>query len=479
MYSPFFPKRSTSNDQFTRRVVASLLVSMAILGHQVALAAQALYATDTSTQELYELSPDDASATLVGPFGVDGFMADLAYDENHDILYGVTTGTDRLYTIDRTTGAATEIGPLRVGLMHALAYDSVNDVLYGAKITRSGLYRIDTTTGEATLVGSTGLPSLEGISGMDFDPLDNTLYGSLASPSRPGSIYRIDLTNGHASFVVSTVRLSDLAFHPETGVLYGINNQGGLLSDALYTIDLNDGSYTEVGPTGLGNNLGLAFAPVTDTTNAPPFVDCPTSLDAECGTPVTVEIQVGDPDGDPLLVLWTLNGVPVQTNEVSGSMTGGTSMSLSLLLADPALGTNAVTALVSDSLNEPVSCTTEVRVEDTHPPVILAAEATPDVLWPPNNKPVHVKLQATVEDACSSVTWAVKSISCSETDHEASDLWFGAPHEVTLRATRSGSSREGRVYRIGLQAEDEAGNTSEMFYVDVTVPHDRRPQPGS
>ena len=42
-------------------------------------------------------------------------------------------------------------------------------------------------------------------------------------------------------------------------------------------------------------------------------------------------------------------------------------------------------------------------------------------------------------------------------------------HTVDLRATRSGSGY-GRVYTVWLQATDAAGNLSQPFAVEVTVP---------
>jgi hypothetical protein len=239
-----------------------------------ASAASLLYATDTDTQELFVVSPTNGTASLVGSFGVSGFMADLAYDAVGDVLYGTTTGTDNLYTINRTTGAATLIGPLGQSFMHSLAYDNVSRILYGISFSisddpiSSTLYRISTTTGQATPIGNVGVASEAGnpIFGLAFNPADRFLYGSFTNPlvegDIEGGIYRIDPNTGNGTFLFSSLPLADLAFHPETGVLFGIDNGNGSVADSLHTVDLATGIATQVGLTGLGNNLGLEFVSV-------------------------------------------------------------------------------------------------------------------------------------------------------------------------------------------------------------------------
>src|SRR5262245_14818972 len=104
-----------------KHFVRGLLVFLSILasfGQKTVYADSILYATAAGAQQLYTLSRTDASATLIGSFGVPGFMAGLAYDAGHDILYGSTTSTNNLYSINRSTGSATLIGPLGVPLMH-------------------------------------------------------------------------------------------------------------------------------------------------------------------------------------------------------------------------------------------------------------------------------------------------------------------------------------------------------------------------
>ncbi len=216
------------------------------------------------------------------------------------------------------------------------------------------------------------------------------------------------------------------------------------------------------------NLLALYQEFCTAATNIPPILECPQTLAGECGQPVRVTTTVSDPDGDALVVVWSANGMLVQTNDVP---TNAAPTELSLEVELP-LGTNLVSVFVSDGTNPPVECSTEVIVQDTQPPLILRASATPNVLWPPNNKLVCVQVNALVRDACGDATWTVQRVTCSE-KHDPSDIKIVDDHKVLLRATRSGKSGEGRVYTLWLQATDAAGSESKLMPVRVIVTHDQ------
>jgi len=288
---------------------------MAYVGSSIASANPLLYATDAGRQELFTLSITNGSGSLIGRFGVAGYMADLTYDSQNDILYGTTTLTDNLYTINRVTGAANLVGPLGVPLMHGLAYDNIHGVLYGTTSTNSALYRISTTTGHATWVGNIGnfYPDpRNGISGLTFNPADNALYGCISGPSYLGGLVRIDTSTGQGTFLYSTQPLTDLDFDPQTGTLYGIDNGLGVHPNSLYTIDLATGTASLVGLTGLTNNLGLAFAPaprpILSTIPLPParlqitwptnftgyLLESAAAVQAATWTPVTNTIAISN-----------------------------------------------------------------------------------------------------------------------------------------------------------------------------------------
>jgi DNA-binding beta-propeller fold protein YncE len=249
-------EESMKNLLYVLWCLAALMVA-----EPAALADSTLYATDVTYQQLYILSKDDASATLVGPFGVAGYMAGLAYDAIDGILFGSTTGTDRLYAIDPSSGAVTLIGPLGFPLMHALAFDNYSGTLYGAYGGDGGLYQIDTTSGAATLIGPIGFSS---VSGMAFDPQTNILYGITDGPSNQSHLITIDPSTGQGT-LVATIRGSHyfqgISFDPDTGVLYGIDNGAAIQPRALYTIDADTGDATLVGHVSLDNPLDLQFIP--------------------------------------------------------------------------------------------------------------------------------------------------------------------------------------------------------------------------
>lgn len=240
-------------------------------------------------------------------------------------------------------------------------------------------------------------------------------------------------------------------------------------------------------------------------SNQPPSVSCPGATNVECGTPTELAATVSDPDGDALTVVWMVNGMAVETNDVPASNPPGTaSVSFSELLP---LGTNVVTVTVTDTAAASASCSTMVTVVDTIPPVIVSASAHPNTLWPPNHKLVSVKVSAVVTDACGPTSWKIISVSSNEpvdkkgngnvngngkgkgnggngngngnggnngqgSGNTSPDWIITGDHTVKLRAERSGTGN-GRIYSITIQATDEAGNVSTPVVVVVAVPHDQ------
>lgn len=212
-----------------------------------------------------------------------------------------------------------------------------------------------------------------------------------------------------------------------------------------------------------------------------PTVVCPQSTNAQCqgpgGTPVNLTTVVSSVDGNALTVVWTANGIAVQTNMVAlGASTNATSISLNGLYQ---FGTNIVVVSVSDGIAPPVTCTVQVAIIDTIPPVITSASITPDVLWPPNHKLIPVQVSISATDTCSTnVITKIASITSSEdvlakgSGHTSPDFEITGDLTALLRAERSGKDKEGRVYTITVEAIDEAGNISETNLL-VTVPHDQ------
>ena len=207
--------------------------------------------------------------------------------------------------------------------------------------------------------------------------------------------------------------------------------------------------------------------------NEAPVLACPAPVRVECGTTTTAVALVSDPEGDALAVVWTLNGVAVQTNNLPAREPGLPAMA-SLTETWP-WGTNVLGVAVTDPAGNTVSCSTLITVLDTRPPVIVSASANPDELWPPNHKLVDVVVRARVADTCTATTWKIVSVRSNEPvngrgdGNTAPDWIITGDHTLKLRAERAGNKSD-RVYLITIKATDAAGNVSAPKVVTVTVP---------
>jgi len=126
-------------------------------------------------------------------------------------------------------------------------------------------------------------------------------------------------------------------------------------------------------------------------------------------------------------------------------------------------------------------CRSRLSVVDTTAPTAIPAHTE---LWPPNHK-LHVLSAADcarVADACDP-DLDVHFISASSDEpvdaegdgSHAPDIVFRDSRVVSLRAERQGTSN-GRVYTLGWQARDRAGNLAEGTCT-VDVPHDQSKRP--
>lgn len=111
---------------------------------------------------------------------------------------------------------------------------------------------------------------------------------------------------------------------------------------------------------------------------------------------------------------------------------------------------------------------------DTTPPTV-ACSATPNVLWPPNNKLVPVSTQVTVaDDGSGPAGFTLVSVASNEGDIASeSKGWAPGTPDTSgyLQASRSGSGN-GRIYTLTYQGTDNAGNAANC-QTTVTVAHDQ------
>ncbi|HUR21745.1 MAG TPA: CHRD domain-containing protein [Vicinamibacterales bacterium] len=330
------------------------------------------------------------------------------------------------------------------------------------------------------VINSTGSGN-EISAGISFDTISSTLslaigYGSaagftdLTGPATGLHIHGPAGAGTNAGVLINLGPFHFVAANPAQGgvivgsVAYPSNEIANLFAGLNY---VNIHTATNPGGEIRGQLIPLA--------NVAPEIICPAAATVECSVQSTFTATVSDADGEPVQVVWKLNGTAVQTNNIAAG--GPPTSALVAFSATLPLGTNTLELTVTDSSTNSTTCSTIITVVDTIPPVIVSASATPNVLWPPNHKMVTVPVQAVVTDACGATTWRIISVSSSEsvnakgTGNTAPDWRITGPHTVQLRAERAGGNRNGRVYTITIQATDAAGNLSSTSTVLVTVPH--------
>lgn len=306
-------------------------------------------------------------------------------------------------------------------------------------------------------------------------------FDNLTGPITGVHIHGPALTNAVAPILINLASNSvPLADPTNGGVIVGTvqltTDQASNLMAGLCYINL----HTAANPAG---EIRGQLIPV----NTLPTMVCPDSVVTECkgtnGTFVHLTAQVSDADGDALTVVWTVNGVDFQTNDVpAGDSINPTDV---VLEAYYPYGTNLVQIAVSDGMGSPVTCETTVAVVDTRPPTIESISASPDVLWPPNHKFKPVTISVVASDSCDpNPTCRITSISSNEPtrgkgDNTSPDWVITGDLTAMLRAERLGRG-DGRVYTITVICTDESGNSTNRE-VTVTVPHDqgKKKQPKS
>jgi hypothetical protein len=319
----------------------------------------------------------------------------------------------------------------------------------------SGGISVSTTPTNATLTLAVGYGSAAG-------------FTDLTGPATSVGIFGPAPTNSNAGLVVDLAPYTFLASDPaKGGVLFGsvllsASESSNLLA-GLYYINITTASNTN------GEIRGQLI-------NGTPEIECPTNATVECtGDPIPLTAHVSDLEGDAMTVVWTINGVAVHTNDVAaGSAASGVDV---VLNANLDLGTNTVSVAVSDSTGNESSCSSTIVVQDTVPPEIARASASPRLLWPPNHRMVSIDVDVRATDACCPTTWKIVSVTSNEPvngrgDGNTQPDWvIRGDHGLSLRAERAGGG-SGRIYTVVVEAKDCAGNLSETKTVKVIVPHD-------
>ena len=185
-----------------------------------------------------------------------------------------------------------------------------------------------------------------------------------------------------------------------------------------------------------------------------------------------MSVVVNDQDGDPLVVIWTVDDVKNQTDIIpAGSSRAQTAV---VFAANFESGEHTVQVSVSDGKSSLVSCSTSISVQDLTPPTIQSLVASPNVLSRPDHRLVAVNLSVSAIDNCGPVTSKIKSVKSNEPisglghGDLSPDWMITGDLTLELRAERSVKGH-GRIYTITVETKDAAGNSS-TGAVTVTVP---------
>lgn len=293
-------------------------------------------------------------------------------------------------------------------------------------------------------------------------------FANLTGPATSATLNGPAGTNQNAGVLFDLTSINFSATNPaEGGVIMGsVNISSNEVADLL-----NGQDYINI--TTASNSTGEIRGQLIPLT---PIISCPEPATIDCATPYDGVVTVQDPQGLALDVVWLLNGITVQTNDIPAGAPMATN-NVTFNAALP-LGTNKVEVVATDAAQFTAFCSTTVIVVDTNPPVIASVSATPNVLWPPNHQLVKVTVSAKVTDPCDATTWKIIGVTSNEavdmkgSGHTSPDWVITGAHTVELRAERSGTG-DGRVYTITIQAIDVSGNLSSTATVTVTVPHDQ------
>jgi hypothetical protein len=213
---------------------------------------------------------------------------------------------------------------------------------------------------------------------------------------------------------------------------------------AFYSIAQDNAGNTEAAKT-------QAEATTTVSTNSTPIAMCqnvtvPTDPNVCTASNASINNGSSDPDADTL--------------------------SFSQSPSSPYnLGATPVTLTVTDSANLTATCTGTVNVVDKQPPTISSVAASPNVLWPPNNKLVPVTVSVSATDNCTPNPVCNITAIASNEPISSGDTQITGNLTANLRAQRLGSGT-GRIYTLTVQCTDGSGNASSAP-VTVEVPHDQ------
>ncbi len=185
------------------------------------------------------------------------------------ILY-MTENQGTLRRVDQSTGATTAVVNLQTNSIRGLSNRPGDSTyiygIYVVDLVNSGLARINTVTGNTNLLPLFDEPTL-GISKPQADaiaisptaPNVAVIAGFSINSGSPGFLWKVNIETGTVlgPALPTTSWIWELAYSLDGSVLYGVNDQGQLV-----TVDSDTGNVALIGDPGLNTFIeGLAFRP--------------------------------------------------------------------------------------------------------------------------------------------------------------------------------------------------------------------------
>ena len=181
-----------------------------------------------------------------------------------------------------------------------------------------------------------------------------------------------------------------------------------------------------------------------------------------------------DPDLDGLHYSWT------QTAGPSVILTGASTASPTFTAPNVAAGGVVLTfqLIVNDGHISSVADTVQVAVVNVNdPPVCSLAQASPNLLWPPNHAMTQVSIVGLTDPQNQTITITYPNVTQDEPikglgDGDTSPDAAVSGNDILLRAERAGTGN-GRVYVVHFTATNTDGAHCSGT-VNVSVPHDKK-----
>jgi hypothetical protein len=171
------------------------------------------------------------------------------------LFFSQDSNPNGLFAINTTTGTATLAGAGFTGVSGAtvgLATSGTPGVLFGGM--PFGLLRINIDGSGSTLVGS------QGMEGLGYDALTNTLYGQLNN-----QFFTVNQATGAIATTLATAPSDMDGLDFGNGLVYGLSD----LNNSLYSYLRATNTWSLIGNTGVNwNNPGLAYDPTSNVLYA-------------------------------------------------------------------------------------------------------------------------------------------------------------------------------------------------------------------